>query len=167
MLNIQTGDKNSILRTKCSKVEKFNSSLKKFVEEMKSVMTQEDEDGNIIGVGLAANQVGKSLRILLLTQNVGTKKEKKILTVINPEILELSSQKVIMEEGCLSLPGIYAPISRSAKARVRWQNTEGRWCEKKFSDWEARIFLHEYDHLEGILFTDYLKKGGKRSCVDA
>ena len=78
------------------------------------------------------------------------------MNVINPEIIEVSTKEVVLEEGCLSLPDIYEKISRPAKVKVKWQNQKGHWCERKFDKWDARVFLHEYDHLEGKLFTDYL-----------
>jgi peptide deformylase len=108
-------------------------------------------------VGLAANQVGLNKRIILITLNVGTKKEYEILEMINPEIVELSSNKVKMEEGCLSLPNVFEKVLRPNKVKVKWQNMKGDWRERNFENWDARIFLHEYDHLDGVLFTDYLK----------
>ncbi len=158
MLTILTGETNKTLRTKCEKITKFDDSLVKFIAEMEETMLSEDPNTGVRGVGLAGNQVGEGKRVLLITQNVGTKKQQKVLPMINPEIVELSKKEVVMEEGCLSLPGKFAKVSRPAKVVVRWQNTEGNWCEKKLEKWDARIFLHEYDHLEGVLFTDYLKK---------
>jgi peptide deformylase len=158
MLDIQTGETNQILRTKCEPVTLFDESLKLFILEMEETMLAEDPKTGIRGVGLAGNQVGEGKRVLLITQNVGTRKKTKILAMVNPEIIKLSKKEVTMEEGCLSLPGQFAKISRPAKVKVKWQTVEGNWCEKKLDKWDARIFLHEYDHLEGILFTDYLKK---------
>jgi peptide deformylase len=158
MFDIQTGETNSILRTKCEPVTLFDNSLVEFITEMQETMLADDPKTGIRGVGLAGNQVGAGKRVLLVTQNVGTKKETKVLAMVNPEIIECSKKEVTMEEGCLSLPGQFAKISRPAKVKVKWQNVEGNWCEKKLDKWDARIFLHEYDHLEGILFTDYLEK---------
>jgi peptide deformylase len=129
-----------------------------FITQMEETMLSEDLNTGVKGVGLAGNQVGEGKRILLITQNVGTKKETKVLAMVNPEIIEISKKEVFIEEGCLSLPGEFGKVSRPVKVRVKWQNMEGNWCEKKLEKWDARIFLHEYDHLEGILFTDYLKK---------
>ncbi len=157
MLDIQTGETNEILRTKCEKVTEFDDSLKNFIAQMEETMLEEDLETGVRGVGLAGNQVGEGKRVLLITQNVGTKKETKILAMINPEIVDLSKKKVTMEEGCLSLPGEFGKVTRPAKVKVKWQNVKGNWCEKRLEKWDARIFLHEYDHLEGVLFTDYLK----------
>ncbi|MCF7812061.1 peptide deformylase [Candidatus Gracilibacteria bacterium] len=157
MFDIVTGENQSILRTKCKPVEKFDEALEEIVREMTETMLAPQGKEKITGVGLAAPQVNIDARIILITLNVGTQKDHRILPMINPEILDLSEKKVLMEEGCLSLPGVFGKVSRPAKVQVRWQNLEGHWCEKKFDGWDARIFLHEYDHLEGILFIDYLQ----------
>jgi len=156
-MKIETGNQNPILRTVAKPVEVFDRKLGKTVRQMESIMLREDPKTGVYGVGLAANQIGIDAQIFLFTTNVGTKKDKKIITVINPEILEFSPTKVTLEEGCLSVPDFYANISRPMKIHARWQNLDGMWCERKFSKWDARIFLHEFDHLRGILFTDYLK----------
>ena len=123
---------------------------------MEETMTTPDPKTEIKGVGIAANQVGISKRIILITFNYETNKKWKITTMINPEILEVSQKETAMEEGCLSVPGEFGKVKRPTKVKVKWQNILGNWCEKKLDNWDARIFLHEYDHLEGKLFTDYL-----------
>jgi peptide deformylase len=158
MKKIETGNQNPILRTVTKPVTIFDKKLKKKIEGMKKIMLKEDPKTGVYGVGLAANQIGIDAQIFLFTTNIGTKKEKKIIPVINPEILDFSPTKISLEEGCLSVPDVYADISRPNKIKVRWQNPDGRWCERRFDKWDARIFLHEFDHLRGILFTDYLKK---------
>ncbi len=158
MFKIQTGEKNTILRQQCLPVEKFDKNLIKIVEEMVKTMLEPDPETEIRGVGLAANQCGLDRRIILVTFNVGTNKEYKVITMINPEIVSLSKNEVMMEEGCLSLPGLFKKVSRSQKVHVRWQNEKGNFCEKRLNKWDARIFLHEFDHLEGKLFVDYLNK---------
>ncbi|MDH3324800.1 MAG: peptide deformylase [Candidatus Peregrinibacteria bacterium] len=158
MFKIETGNKNPILRKTCKKVEVFDDKLKKTVNEMIETMTAPDPETDIVGIGLAANQCGLDSTILIITLNLNTRKEHKIVPMINPEVLDFSKNKVVLEEGCLSLPGTFAKISRPQKVKVRWQNLQGNICEKKLSNWDARIFQHEFDHLEGKLFTDYLEK---------
>ncbi len=158
MMKIETGNQNPILRKVTEPVTVFDKDLRKTVEKMKKMMLKEDPKTGVYGVGLAANQVGIDAQVFLFTTNVGTKKDKKIIPVINPEILDFSPTKIVMEEGCLSVPDVYDNVSRANKIQARWQNLEGNWCERKFDKWDARIFLHEFDHLQGILFTDYLKK---------
>ncbi len=157
-MKIETGNQNPILRTVTKPVTAFDKKLKKTIEQMTKFMLKEDPQTGVYGVGLAANQIGINVQLFLFTTNVGTKKDKKIIVAINPEILDFSPTKVTLEEGCLSVPDVYENISRSGKIHARWQNLDGMWCERKFSKWDARIFLHEFDHLHGILFTDYLKK---------
>lgn len=157
MLTIETGETNKILRTHCRAVTDFDKNLLHFVAEMEETMAQEDPETGVRGVGLAANQVGDLRRILLITLNVGERKEQKVLPMINPEITWISPQKVLMEEGCLSLPGVFEYVARPARVQARWQGTDGTWHERKFGKWDARILLHELDHLDGTLFTDYRK----------
>ena len=157
MFTIQTGDQNPILRIKSKKVEIFDEKLEKILDEMIETMIEPDEKTGVKGIGLAANQVGINARIIIITFNIGTKKEYKIVEMINPEIIEISKDKIWMEEGCLSVPGVFDNVKRPKKIKVRWQNRKGNICEKKLDNWDARIFQHEYDHLEGILFTDYFK----------
>lgn len=103
------------------------------------------------GIGLAAPQVGKNIRMLVLQLGTG-----KIEVMINPRISWCSPERVKMEEGCLSIPGKSNWIERPSKVRVKFQTLEGEykyWCLHKM---DARVFLHEYDHLEGILMTERL-----------
>jgi peptide deformylase len=159
MFEIQTGDENKILRKVCAPVKIFDEKLKSTVEEMIETMTTPDPKTDVKGIGIAANQCGVDARILILTLNFHpdkSDKNHKICAMVNPEVLEFSKNEVFMEEGCLSVPEKYAPIKRAAKVKVRWKNVAGDFCEKKFDGWDARIFLHELDHLNGKLFTDYL-----------
>ena len=155
MFDIVTGEDQKILHTVCAPVTVFDERLESLVQEMIDTMTAPDPDTEVVGIGLAANQVNVNARVMLITLNVGTKKEHKVLPMINPEIIEMSPKKVWMEEGCLSLPGMFGRVERPSKVKVCWQNVEGNMCEKKFEAWDARIFLHEYDHLEGKLFIEY------------
>ena len=154
ILDIVVGKDEPVLRAKALPVEVFDKELETLVVSMVETMCNPGQD-EVTGIGLAANQVGVLQRIMIVTFNVHTKKKHKIVPMINPEIVEFGKSEVSYEEGCLSLPGQYGPVKRPAKAKVRWQNLEGNWCEKKLDRWDARIFLHEYDHLDGKLFIDY------------
>lgn len=103
------------------------------------------------GIGLAAPQVGHNIRMILIQLNGGGIQE-----MINPRISWTSEERVSIEEGCLSIPDKFEWIERPAKVRVKFQTLDGEykyWCLHKM---DARVFLHEYDHLEGILMTDRL-----------
>lgn len=157
MFEIVTEQQNEeVLRKRCEEVTVFDEKLKKLVNKMEKTMTTPDPETDIKGIGLAANQVGISQRIMIVTLNYETKKKWKITPMVNPQIIEFSTKEVAIEEGCLSVPGVFEKVKRPSKIKVKWQNVKGNVCEKKLEKWDARIFLHEYDHLEGKLFTDYL-----------
>ncbi len=160
MLSIEIGETNKMLRSHCRVVMDFGVQLSTFIQEMKETMLIEDPDTGIRGVGLAANQVGDDRRIIVVTFNVGEKKPQKVIAMINPKIIWISPQRVAMEEGCLSLPGIFERVMRPARVQVQWQDAQGNLHEKKLGKWDARILLHEIDHLDGKLFTDYVKSKG-------
>lgn len=155
-LNLITGADQSILRTVCKPVVDFDQALQKTIQDMIETMLG-DQDGGVRGIGLAANQVNINTRIMIVTLNLDKKeKHHKPVAMINPEILEISDSWCVMEEGCLSLPNQFGKVRRPAKLKVRWQNAQGHWAEKKLMGWDARVFLHELDHLDGKLFIDYL-----------
>jgi peptide deformylase len=105
------------------------------------------------GVGLAANQIGLSLRII--TVDAGSEKESAPVVIINPEILALDGED-IGEEGCLSIPGFYETVKRAKKAVVRGRSPEGKDLMIECEGLLARACQHEVDHLNGILFVDHL-----------
>lgn len=155
-LTLITGADQPILRVVCKPVKKFDAALHQTVEDMIETMFG-DQEGGVRGIGLAANQVGIDTRIMIVTFNL-EKKEKhhKAVAMINPEIVETFESTCVMEEGCLSLPEIFGNVRRPSKLKIRWQNIDGNWAEKKISGWDARVFQHELDHLDGKLFIDYL-----------
>jgi peptide deformylase len=106
------------------------------------------------GVGLAAPQIGLSKRISVIDISVGEDESKK-LVIINPEVTS-SEGKQVGEEGCLSIPGFREPVSRANKVSVRAQNEKGEQVELSGDELLARAFLHEIDHLNGVLFINHL-----------
>ena len=119
---------------------------------------------NASGVGLAAPQVGKSLRMFIVdTSPMEDEKYPNFKkTFINPEILEESGEEWDYEEGCLSIPGIREDVSRFEKLTIRYFDDEWKEHIERYEGIAARIIQHEYDHLEGVLFTDYLNGFKKR-----
>lgn len=99
------------------------------------------------GLGLAANQVGKSLRICII------KFESKTYILINPKLKTKSWKKVVFEEGCLSFPGLYFPVKRHAEVAIEAQDRKGNKITVKADGMLSRAFQHEIDHLDGIVFT--------------
>lgn len=110
------------------------------------------------GVGIAAPQVYQSLRIFIIASHPNAHypyaPNMKPTAIINPKILKASEEKVKDWEGCLSIPGIRGLVPRHTTIRVEYTTREGQIVRKTFKDFVARIFQHEYDHIEGIVFLD-------------
>lgn len=151
--DIYTGTDNPTLRKKSAPVTSINKSIKKLVKDMEETLIAA---GN--AVGLAAPQVGVHLRVMLITLFKGSNYENgKVLPMINPKIIKHSVETVVMEEGCLSIPGYYREVERPASVVVEFQDVRGKLHTLSLSGMNAREVQHELDHLEGILFTDYLE----------
>jgi len=152
-------------------VETFDEGLKTLVEDMFETMYDAP------GIGLAAIQVGEPLRVLVIdlqpddpdaepeacTAHGGeahthqpTKREPHVF--INPEILDPSEELAVYQEGCLSVPEIFADVERPATIRARWQDLDGNTHEEDMDGLMATCLQHEMDHLEGILFIDHLSR---------
>jgi peptide deformylase len=127
-------------------VSEFDENLRKLVEDMFETMYKKR------GVGLAAPQVGESLRLFVMDCSGGEDKSQK-LALINPEIIAQEGEQ-IGDEGCLSFPGIYTKIEREMRVVVRAQNVDGEMFELDGTNLTARCVLHETDHCEGIVFLD-------------
>ncbi len=106
------------------------------------------------GIGLAAPQVGLSMRFVLV--DLGEKETRDPIILINPEILAETDDMAVREEGCLSLPNQYAEVVRPEKVRVRWQSITGEQQERDMDGLLATCVQHELDHLDGVLFVDHL-----------
>jgi peptide deformylase len=103
------------------------------------------------GIGLAANQVGIRARVFVMGSRANPEKGTAFF---NPEVVANTEELKDLEEGCLSFPGIYVKIKRPTKIKARWQNAQGEVMEGTFEGYECKCFLHELDHLEGIVFQD-------------
>ena len=138
------------LRQKSEKVDVVDDNVRETLDEMVALMRKAN------GVGLAANQVDIAKRFFVLEHDGVVKK------VINPEILEFSDEIADMEEGCLSIPGVYKRVNRAAKIKVKYLNENGEEVIEELEEMWSRAFQHEFDHIEGILFTDKLSVMNKR-----
>lgn len=147
-LTIQTGADNPVLRNKSEELPKDRISdyNRGFFDAMKKVMYEDD------GIGLAAPQVGLNKRFIVIGKNASPAKEDLVL--VNPKITFSSSRTDTAEEGCLSLPGEFADVSRPSKIRFKALDENGEKVEFKAKGLFARVVQHEIDHLDGILFTD-------------
>ncbi len=110
-------------------------------------------------LGLAANQLGHSVRVAIVRLGGETR------VVLNPEVAERSAEIEVDTEGCLSLPGVEAEVPRPRRVVVRAQDEEGRAIELELEGLEARLLLHEIDHLDGILFIDHLPAAERRELL--
>jgi len=146
-LIIQTGIDNKILRTRSVRITKVDKKISKLVDNMRETLLTEK------GLGLAAPQVGKNIKLIIVRMNFDTP-EEMARPLINPEILYTSKETVVAEEGCLSLPECYKPVERFKKIRVRFDDIHGVSQILELEDLNARIVQHEVDHLNGVLFTD-------------
>ena len=143
------------LRRSAHKVEKFDKDLQKLVNDM--IQTMRDEPG----VGLAAPQVNISQRLIVVEYPEDDSVEDakaKVFIVANPEITAKSDQVVSGIEGCLSVPNLYGRVERAQTITVQGQNQRGADIRIEASGWLARIFQHEIDHLNGVLFVDIADK---------
>lgn len=147
--------KNPILRQKAKEVGKIDKKIKELITDLEDTLeTQKDPEG----VGLAAPQIGKSLRVFI----VDYKELKR--AIINPEVVEIKevtakpkktkkkSQKIL--EGCLSLPHYYGPIKRPEFIKINYIDINGKKQTEEFTGFNAQIIQHEIDHLNGVLFVD-------------
>ena len=148
---------NEILRKKSLPVESVNKDLQKLMDDMLETMYAAP------GIGLAAIQVGVPKRIIVL--DLAKKDEpKQPMYFVNPEIIDKSQNNSVYEEGCLSVPGQFAEIERPDKCHIKYLDYKGASKEIKAEGMLATCIQHEMDHLEGILFIDYLSKL-KRSMI--
>jgi peptide deformylase len=140
-----------ILREKCDLVAEITPEIQRTMDEM--VKSMEEQCGD----GLAAPQVGILQRFLVVTNP----DDKQVFKMINPRFISKSEKLCTMEEGCLSVLGnddlpVYANVSRPESVEVEWTDETGALMRAKMSGYPARIVQHEMDHLDGILFMDYL-----------
>ncbi|MDA1061023.1 MAG: peptide deformylase [bacterium] len=149
-LKIITGAENPILRAKSVPVKHFDEGLKKFVLQMKKSMESAK------GLGIAAPQVGKNIRVFWVVLNYD-KKDQVAVAMVNPKIVSRSRDTEIGEEGCLSLPGVYGKVERFREITVEYFDLDEVRHSLTLEGLDARVVLHENDHIDGILFIDRIK----------
>ena len=143
-----------VLKMKAQEIDKNFPDLDKLIEDMFETMYVSD------GVGLAAPQIGKSIRLFVIDgkpaaeDNPELENFKKVF--LNPYIIEESGEEWFFNEGCLSVPGIREDVQRKSIVKIKYFDENWQQHEDVFDGMAARIIQHEYDHLEGTLFTDRL-----------
>lgn len=147
-----------VLKKKAENVEKGSIDIKKLSEDMFETMYQAN------GVGLAAPQIGKSLRMFVVDAtpmlDEGSPIYKKVF--VNPEIIEEGGAEWPFEEGCLSIPGIREQVVRREKLTIKYFDENWEEYEEELGSVVARVIQHEYDHIEGVLFTDHISAFRRR-----
>jgi len=145
---------NEILRQKADNVKKIDEKTENLAKQMLEILVRDK------GVGLAGPQLGIMKRIFVVCV-----KDDIERVFINPSILETSHETCKFEEGCLSVPGIYADVIRPESIKVQAWNEKGRPFTLETGGLLARVILHEYDHLDGVLFLDRLTENKKKMLV--
>ena len=150
---------NSVLRKKCKDIDKSYPNLKDLIKNMYATMN------NAHGIGLASPQIGISLNLFVIDlaplsdKNPSLKGIKKVF--INPKILNETGEEWEYDEGCLSIPEINELVKRKKNIEIQYLDENFNVVIEKISGIEARVIQHEYDHLRGIFFTDYLPANRK------
>jgi len=147
-----------VLRKKAEPISKDFPDIQGFIKNMFETMYASD------GVGLAAPQVGQAIRIFVVDTNTDEEGEPAgiVKAFINPEIIEKFGDEWVMNEGCLSVPEIREDVVRPDSIRIRYMDEDFNMYEETYNGFTARVIQHEYDHLEGIMFVDYLNPLKKR-----
>ena len=140
-----------ILRKKSQPVDKVDENIQHLMNDMLETMYQAP------GIGLAAPQVGILKRIIVI-DIAKDDEQKKPLYIVNPKIIWKSEEVITREEGCLSIPGYFAKITRPSKCKIQYLDYNGNKQEDEVNNLLSTCIQHEVDHLNGILFVDYLSK---------
>ncbi len=149
---------NPILRKKCREVEEINGEIRQLVSDMAETLEAQS------GIGLAAPQVGKDLRLFITKVPIPSQDdpdqwdEGPLYVFINPTLLEPSAESWENGEGCLSIPKLYVPVVRPYRIQVEATDLEGNRFTKEFSGLQARCCMHENDHINGVLMIDRTDK---------
>ncbi|MEP0005543.1 MAG: peptide deformylase [Balneola sp.] len=149
----------SVLRDKTEPISELTEEVSELIEDMIETMYNSD------GVGLAAPQIGKSLKIFVMDGDPVVEDEEEkhgVMVFINPEIVEKKGKNIPMDEGCLSIPEVREKVFRPETIVIKYRDKDFSEKVEEFSGWIARIIQHENDHLNGILFIDYLSSFRKR-----
>jgi peptide deformylase len=146
-----------VLRASALPVERFDATLEAEVERMGGLMH------DALGVGLAATQLGVLHRVLVYRVDP----EDPVTALVNPVLEWTSEERVLAEEGCLSLPGVHVEVERPARVKVSAQDAEGKELEIEAEGLQARVIQHEVDHLDGILILDRIPRQARKEAMRA
>lgn len=149
---------NPHLRVKSEKVGVITDEIKKIIADMESATISWDQSrAHEVGVALAAVQIDRLYKIVVVRNNYDDKNDHTFTTFINPEIVKKDGKLIEDYEGCLSVPDVYGKVARYEKVKVKALNSKGKEFRVTAEGFLARIFQHEIDHTNGIVFIDHIK----------
>lgn len=149
---------NPHLRQRSAKVGVISDEIKQLVQTMKDVtLDWEDSRQHEVGVALAAIQIDHKLRIVVIRENMEDKTNREFVVFINPEITKFEGEIIEDFEGCLSIKDVYGKVPRFSKVKIKALDLNGREFRVTAQDFLARVFQHEIDHTNGIVFIDHIK----------
>ncbi len=149
---------NPHLRQRSQKVGVITPEIKQVAEDMiGATLSWDDSRDHEVGVALAAVQIDRPYRIIVVRKNYEDKKDRSFAVFINPEITKKEGDLLVDYEGCLSVPDIYGKVKRYSKVRIKALDLEGKPFRVTATGFLARIFQHEIDHTHGIVFIDHIK----------
>lgn len=147
----------SSLRQKSAKIAVVDDEARKLVQDMTdAALDWEDSRPHEISAALAAVQVNRLKRVLIIRENFDDKSDREFIALINPKIIKYEGEMTEDFEGCLSVQNIYGRVPRHSKIRIRGLNTQGQEIQMKISGFPARVLQHEIDHMDGKLFIDHI-----------
>jgi len=146
---------NELLRQKAQKIEKIDDDIVDLVQLMLQILVRDN------GIGVAGPQIGVMKRIFVVSIQGDVPR-----IFINPSILETSHETSKVEEGCLSIPGVYSDVVRPETIKIQAWNEKGRPFTLEANGLLARVIFHEYDHLEGVLFLDHLPESKRNKLIE-
>lgn len=146
------------LRQRSKRVGVISSAIKKLITDMETAtLDWEDSRAHEVGVALAAVQVDNMLRVIVVRNNFDDKKDRTFQVFINPEITKYEGKQIEDFEGCLSVKNLYGKVKRYQKVRVKALDENGQPVRLTAEDFLARVFQHEIDHTNGVVFIDHIK----------
>lgn len=149
---------NPHLRQKSARIHVITPEVQQLVTDMQSAtLDWEDHRPHELGVALAAVQIDKLMRVVVIRNNFDNKDDRTFVTLINPEVVKLEGPITYDHEGCLSVPDVYGLVPRHERARIKALDEEGREIRLKADGFLARVLQHEIDHTNGIVFIDHIK----------
>ena len=150
---------------KSKRIGFVDDSIRKLAEDMIETTINWDHDSEF-GAALAAIQIGEPLKLTVVRNDFDDPKNQEFTTLVNPEIVKSSVERVNDIEGCLSVPGIYGRVSRPLKVKIKAQDENGNPIRLSLEGFPARVLQHEIDHMNGIIFLDHIDDSSQLFNID-